>query len=128
MARLEHTALYAGDLEAVTGFFIKFFNATPTPLYNNPTTGFKSYFLRFEDGARLEVMSRPGLRARRGTIPCFGYHHLAFSVGDSAEVDRLTHLIAAAGYKVASGPRTTGDGYYESCIIGPEGNFIEITV
>ncbi len=57
-----------------------------------------------------------------------GYVHVAFSVGSRERVNELTSKLRDAGYAVVSGPRTTGDGYYESCIVAVEGNQIEITV
>lgn len=128
MEKLNHLALYVQDLEATRNFFVKFFNAASSSLYHNHKTDFKSYFLSFDGGARLEIMTRPELTNQICTDMRTGYIHLAFSVGSHEEVDRLTRLLAENGYGIVSGPRTTGDGYYESCISGPEGNLIEITV
>lgn len=128
MIRLEHVALYVRDLEAAKEFFVKYFGAFPSSLYHNQRTDFKSYFLRFNGGAKLEIMTRPELSDQNNTKMRTGYIHLALSVGSADEVDRLTRILEDNGYAVASRPRTTGDGCYESCIIGPEGNLIEITV
>ena len=128
MISLDHCALYVQDLEATKNFFVRFFNAVPSSLYHNHKTDFKSYFLSFGGDARLEIMTRPDLTDRICTDLRTGYIHLSLSVGSRDEVDRLTHLLEKNCYEVVSGPRTTGDGYYESCIIGPEGNLIEITV
>lgn len=84
--------------------------------------------MTFTNGARLEIMSRPQMDDNEKTVARTGYIHLAFSVGSKEQVDALTARLQKDGYEVISGPRTTGDGYYESCIIGPEGNQIEITV
>lgn len=128
MIRLEHVALYVRNLEAAKEFFVKYFGAFPSALYHNKKTDFKSYFLDFDGGTKLEIMTRPELSDQNDTKMRTGYIHLALSVGSTDEVDRLTHVLEANGYVVASGPRTTGDGCYESCIVGPEGNLIEITV
>lgn len=125
--RIEHAALYVSDLEAARDFFVRFFGAVPNEGYHNPRTDFRSYFLSFDDGARLEVMTRPDMSDANKDLARTGWAHLAFSVGGVEEVDRLTAELAEAGYQVVSGPRTTGDGYYESCVIGPEGNQVEIT-
>lgn len=125
--RIEHAALYVNDLEAARDFFVRFFGAVPNEGYHNPRTDFRSYFLSFDDGARLEVMTKPGMTDAEKDLARTGWAHLAFSVGSVEEVDRLTAELAAAGYAVVSGPRTTGDGYYESCVVGPEGNQVEIT-
>ena len=126
--KIEHIALYVHDLEGAKEFFLRYFDATANTLYHNTRTGFKSYFLSFEDGARLEIMTKPELSDSGVSTNQFGYAHLAFSVGSKEEVDRLTAKLAQNGYTVLSGPRITGDGYYESCILGFENNLIEITV
>ncbi|MDN0068763.1 VOC family protein [Collinsella ihumii] len=126
--RIEHVALYVNDLDAAKQFFTRYFGARSNELYHNATTGFRSYFLSFDDGARLEIMTRPDMDDLEKPLARTGFVHLAFSVGSPEAVDRLTAQLAADGYRVASGPRTTGDGYYESCIVALEGNQIEITV
>ncbi|MBM6777348.1 VOC family protein [Collinsella tanakaei] len=126
--RIEHVALYVNDLDAAKQFFTRYFDARSNELYHNATTGFRSYFLSFDDGARLEIMTRPDMDDLEKPLARTGFVHLAFSVGSPEAVDRLTAQLAADGYRVASGPRTTGDGYYESCIVALEGNQIEITV
>ena len=126
--KIEHIAMYANDLEKARDFFIKYFNAVSNNGYHNKTTDFRSFFLTFEDGARLEIMTRPGMEDGEKTEKRTGYIHIAFSVGSKEAVDELTAKLKEDGYPVISGPRTTGDGYYESCILGPEGNQIEITV
>ena len=91
-------------------------------------TGFCSYFLTFEDGARIEIMNIPEMADLPKKIVRTGYSHIAFSVGSIEKVDALTAELIADGYEIISGPRTTGDGYYESCIVAVEDNQIEITV
>lgn len=126
--KIEHAAMYVNDLEACKNFFIKYFGAVPNEGYHNVKTGFRSYFLSFEDGARLEIMNRPGMTDDEKGLARTGYSHISFSVGSREAVDEITKKLNDDGYEVVSGPRTTGDGYYESCIIGIEGNQIEITV
>lgn len=126
--KIEHIALYVQDLEQARNFFCKYFGAKSNEGYYNPNTGLRSYFLSFQDGARLEIMTKPELTAPGDKKSRFGYAHLAFSVGSREEVDRLTELLQHDGYPVISGPRITGDGYYESCILDAEGNILEITV
>ncbi len=124
---IEHMALYVKDLEAARDFFVKYLDGTSNAGYHNKTTGFRSYFVSFEDGARLEIMTRPGVTMydREGFET--GYAHVAFSVGSKERVDELTERLRQDGYEVTSGPRTTGDGYYESCVTAIEGISIEIT-
>ena len=126
--RIEHIAMYVTELEKTKEFFVKYFNATPNEGYHNKTTDFRSYFLSFDDGARLEIMNKPKMEDAEKTLARTGYIHIAFSLGSKEAVDELTAQMKNDGYEVISGPRTTGDGYYESCIIGIEGNQIEITV
>lgn len=126
--RIEHIAMYVNDLDAARNFFITYFAAVSNALYYNETTGFRSYFLTFGDGARLEVMNRPNMQDDKKGLHRTGFVHLAFSVGSKERVDELTARLKEDGYEVLSGPRTTGDGYYESCVLIMEGNQIEITV
>lgn len=113
-------------MERAKDFFIKYFNAADAG-YLNKTTSFRSYFLTFEDGARLEIMNQSDLVDNEKVLLRTGYVHIAFSIGSRASVDTLTERLKGDGYQVVSGPRTTRDGYYESCIRGIEGNLIEIT-
>lgn len=125
---IEHVAMYVNDLEKARDFFVKYFNAISNEKYYNKKTGFSSYFLSFDDGARLEIMNKPDLMDREKQLAETGYIHIAFRVGSKEAVDALADRLRRDGYPIVSGPRTTGDGYYESCIIGVEGNQIEITV
>ena len=125
---IEHIAMYVNDLEKTKEFFVKYFNAIPNDGYHNKTTDFRSYFLTFDDGARLEIMNKPQMIDDEKGLNRTGFVHIAFSLGSKEAVDILTEKMRNDGYNVISGPRTTGDGYYESCIIGIEGNQIEITV
>lgn len=124
---IEHVAMYVNDLKGTRNFFMKYFHAASNAMYHNPKTGFRSYFLSFDDGARLEIMNKPDMRDGDKQLARTGYIHIAFSLGSKEAVDKLTNMLKNDGYQVVSGPRTTGDGYYESCIIGIEGNQIEIT-
>jgi len=127
--RIDHVALYCLDLEGMKDFFIRYFNGIPNDMYHNPNTGLKTYILSFEDSdTRLELMTRPEVKIEEENIYRQGFIHLSFSVGSKEKVDNLTKVLNDDGYQVLSGPRTTGDGYYESCIDGPEKLLIEITV
>ena len=126
--KIEHIALYVKDLETARDFFVKYLGAKSNKGYHNLKTGFRSYFLSFDDGARLEIMNKPEMPDFPKKFAHTGYAHIAFSVGSKEKVNALTAELKADGYEVVSGPRTTGDGYYESCIAAIEGNQIEITV
>lgn len=125
--KIEHAAMYVRDLEGAKEFFVRFFGAESNDGYHNPKTGLRTYFLSFDGGARLEIMNRPELEDEEKGLTRTGYVHLALSAGSREAVDRLTEELAGAGYEVLSGPRVTGDGYYESCVLGFEDNQIEIT-
>lgn len=125
---IEHVAMYANDLDTVKDFFEKYFQAKSTELYQNPKSGFKSYFLSFDDGARLELMNRPSMEDAPKALLRTGFSHIAFNLGSVERVDALTKQMHDDGLCVISLPRTTGDGYYESCVIDLEGNLIELMV
>ena len=127
--RIDHTALFCNDLEGMRQFFLDFFEARSNEMYHNPKTGLRTYILSFPKGdARLEIMSRPDTVNIDPSERNIGFIHLSFAVGSKEAVDVKTEELRNAGYVVISGPRTTGDGYYESCILGPEGIQLEITV
>lgn len=125
---IEHVALWTADLERLKTFYQTYFQATAGPKYLNPQRGFESYFLTFATGARLELMRLPNLLPGVTNPPQTGYAHLAFAVGSAAAVDTLTARLQADGYQVIDGPRHTGDGYYESVVLDPAGNRVEITI
>ena len=125
--KIEHIALYVNDLEAARNFFVCYLGGKSNDGYHNPRTDFRSFFISFDDGARLELMKKPEMIDAEKPLNRTGYAHIAFSVGSKERVDELTEELRTAGYKAVSGPRTTGDGYYESCIVAIEGNQIEIT-
>ena len=125
---IEHVSIYVMDLESAKEFFIKYFDGRSNDGYYNFSTGFKSYFISFEKGLRIELMNRPDISDQDKVLFRTGYSHIAFSVGSKEKVDSITEQLKRDGYEVISGPRITGDGYYESCVIAFEGNQIEITV
>ena len=126
--RIDHAALFCRDLEQMRQFFIDYFDVRSNEQYHNPRTGLRTYILSFTEGStRLELMQRPDVQDADPSQPAIGYVHLSFAVGSRKGVDLLTRRLAADGYTITSGPRTTGDGYYESSILGPEGIQIEVT-
>lgn len=124
---IEHAAIFAADLEKEKDFFVKYFGARPNKIYTE-SNGFSSYFLTFDGGARLEIMSCPEIEKRTPEDKQTGISHIALSVGDKEKVDSLAKEISADGYRIFLPPRTTGDGYYECCLSDPEGNRIEVTL
>lgn len=124
--RIEHIAMYVNDLEAEKDFFVKYFNAKAGSKYTNFRSDFSNYFLKFDDGSRLEIMTRNSSADPEKIRYRTGYHHIAICVGDRKDVDDMMKKFDAEGVIVVSGARTTGDGYYEAVIVDPEGNEIEI--
>ena len=126
--KIEHVAMYVNDLEKARDFFVKYLNGKSNDLYHNKKTDFCSYFITFEDGARLEIMNKPDMVDAEKYLNRTGLIHIAFSVGSKERVDEITQLLQTDGYHIVSGPRTTGDGYYESCVVAIENNQIEFSV
>ncbi|OFY63065.1 MAG: hypothetical protein A2V64_09495 [Bacteroidetes bacterium RBG_13_43_22] len=123
--KIDHTAMWVTDLEREKEFFLRFFDCTASEKYVNSSKQFSSYFIAFHDGGRIEIMKRENMKpAEKGESP--GYAHIAVDVGLREKVDSLTDILGRAGVVVESGPRVTGDGYYESVILDPENNRIEI--
>jgi lactoylglutathione lyase len=127
---IEHVAMWTKDIERLRSFYEIWFGGTAGNMYVNESTGFQSYFLTFTSGVRLEIMSSPVLKDRNDEQhgPASGHAHIAFSAGSEAELETLTERLLDAGFRVLDGPRWTGDGYYESIVLDPDGNRIEITV
>jgi lactoylglutathione lyase len=123
---ITHIAVYVKDLEKSKEFYTKYFNGKSNNKYEN-SKGFSSYFITFDSGANLEIMSHTLLEEREPKDKVNGWSHIAFSVGTSEKVIELTEKIVSDGYKLLSPPRRTGDGYFESCIADPDGNRVEIT-
>ena len=126
--KIDHIAIYVCNLEGARDFFMQYFGAKSNEGYHNKRTDFRSFFLSFDDNTRLELMTRPQLADMEKVWERTGYAHLSFSVGSKERVNALTAQLKADGFEVVDGPRTTGDGYYESAIVGFEGNLIEITI
>lgn len=123
--RIEHVGVWVRDIDAVAAFYAKYFDARVGALYQNPRTGFESRFLEFDSGARLELMTRSDV-SQRATAEQLGLAHVALTVGDDASVDALAARFVADGLPPDSGPRRTGDRYYECVVRDPEGNRVEI--
>ncbi|MEI9908447.1 MAG: VOC family protein [Bacteroidota bacterium] len=127
---LEHAAIWTDNLESLKEYYIKYFEGRPNNKYINEAKNFQSYFLTFKSGARLELMSMPDIpgnlndtvqKQHKGII------HLAFGVDTIQEVDDKARQLRADGYPVLSGPRKTGDGYYEFETLDPDNNRLEVT-
>ncbi len=128
---IDHLAIWVRDLDRMRLFYETYFGAVANDKYVNSRKGFASYFLTFPDGGpRLELMQMTGVSDRRdnGIDPLIGLTHLAFSVGNEQAVNTLTERFRADGLTIVGEPRRTGDGYYESVVLDPDGNQLELTV
>lgn len=127
--KIEHLAIWVSDLELMRNFYERYFEANAGERYHNPKKNFISYFLNFDEGARLELMQKPDIPSLENQAEeRLGIIHFAISVGNKEKVDSLTEQLRTDGFKILGEPRTTGDGYYESVILDPEENRIEITI
>ena len=127
---LEHVAIWTDKLEELKDFYIKYFGATANEKYKNEQNQFESYFLTFESGARLEIMTKPGIPGNKNdtiTAQHQGIIHLAFGVNTMNDVDEKANLLQSDGFKILRGPRKTGDGYYEFETLDPDNNRLEVT-
>lgn len=127
---IEHLAIWVKDLELMKDFYCNYFAASSNSKYINPQKQFQSYFLLFAKGPRLELMQMPTVPDTADDIykQFTGLIHFAVALGSKEKVDEMTARFKADGFEVLDGPRTTGDGYYESVILDPEKNRIELTV
>ena len=126
--KISHVAIWVKDIENIKNFYVKYFNCKCNDKYINDKKGFQSYFISFEDNSKLEIMNIKDIKEFNKENNFYGFAHIAISVGSKDKVDSLTKILETDGYIVASNPRTTGDGYYESVILDPENNKIEITI
>lgn len=124
--KLEHVSLYVQDLEKMKDFYVRHFGAISNQKYHNPHSELQTYFLSFDDGARLEIMQRPGMSPKASGEHPLGYVHISFKLGSPEKVNLLTKSLQEGGCPLLNGPRTTGDSYYESVLADPEGNLIEL--
>lgn len=127
--KIEHLAIWAKNIETLKNFYEKYFNAESNEKYINKEKGFESYFLSFNSGPRLEIMHMESISENKyDPIDQYtGLIHFAISVGSKEKVNKLTNSLKTDGYRVVGEPRVTGDGYYESVILDPEGNRVELT-
>ncbi|RIH62959.1 glyoxalase/bleomycin resistance/extradiol dioxygenase family protein [Mariniphaga sediminis] len=126
--RISHVAIWTYNLEGLRNFYMHYFDASSSEIYYNHSKEFSSYFLLFDGDCSLEIMEMPKLsKSKNDPMKHYtGLAHFAIKVGTKTEVDRLTKLIRNDGFKIMTEPRTTGDGFYESTVLDPDGNRVEI--
>lgn len=125
---ISHIAIWVKDIENIKNFYVKYFNCKCNDKYINNKKGFESYFLSFENGSKIEIMNIKDINELNKENNFYGFAHIAISVRSKYKVDSLTEELKNDGYIISSNPRTTGDGYYESVILDPENNKIELTI
>lgn len=123
---IAHIAIWTKDLESMKDFYTRYFKGESNEKYINPIKRFESYFISFEGGAKLELMSKQSINKSSGTEEHLGITHIAFKLGSPKAVLSLTETLRADGHRIIGEPRTTGDGYFESVILDVEGNRIEL--
>jgi lactoylglutathione lyase len=128
--KIHHVAIWTKDIEKMKNYYVKYFGCKSNEKYSNKISSFESYFLEFENGPKLELMQMSVIPEDKNNIDDqhIGLIHVALSVGSKDFVDKLTDRLRQDGYRIISEPRVTGDGYYESCVLDPESNRIEITI
>lgn len=126
--KIDHLAIWTTNLENLRSFYIRYFDASSTEIYYNHSKEFRSYFLQFDGDCQLEIMEMPNVpKSKNDALKQFtGIIHFAIKVGSKMNVDNLTEIIRKDGFKIVGEPRTTGDGHYESVILDPDGNRVEI--
>lgn len=126
--KLHHIAIWVDDIDKMRNFYTTYFDTTCGEKYYNPKRGYTSYFISFDEGSsKIELMHQSDIETcteKRGFIK--GWAHIAISVKDKKTIDQMTERFRKDGYTIQGEPRTTGDGYYESVILDPEGNLVEI--
>ena len=129
--KVDHIGIYAEDINRIANFYTKYFKGTLSqPAYHNPKKNFTSHFISFESGAKLEIMHQPNIPTvkREPKDQFIGFIHISFSVGSKENVNKLAAQLKEDGYEIIDGPRTTGDGFYEACVLDPENNRVEFTI
>ena len=129
--KVDHIGIYVEDISKIANFYTKYFKGILSqPAYHNPKKNFTSHFISFESGAKLEIMHQPNIPIvkREPKDQFIGFIHISFSVGSKENVDKLTAQLKEDGYEIIDGPRTTGDGFYEACVLDPENNRVEFTI
>jgi lactoylglutathione lyase len=126
--KIDHLAIWTYNLEVLRNFYMHYFDASSTEIYYNHSKEFRSYFLIFDGDCRIEIMEMPNIgKSKNDPLKHYtGLAHFAIKVGSKTEVERLTETLRKDGFQIAGEPRTTGDGYYESVVLDPDGNRVEI--
>ncbi len=131
--KLEHIAVWTRDLEGMKQFYSTYFNATSNEKYSyiRPNNyRFSSYFLSFDGDCRLELMHMDSIPEgdSAGGNETIGLTHLSFAMDSRESLEALTSRLEKDGHQIVGKPRMTGDGFYEACVLDPDGNRVEFAV
>ena len=126
--KIEHIGIWTYNLEGLRNFYMHYFDASSNEGYYNHSKEFRSYLLSFDGECKIELMEKPNIPKSKNEPfrEYTGIIHFAIKVGSRERVDDLTETLRVDGFKILGEPRTTGDGYYESVILDPDGNRVEI--
>jgi len=126
--KIDHIAIWTFNLESLRNFYAHYFDASSSEIYYNHSKEFRSYFLTFGGDCRLEIMEMPNIpKSKNDPAKQYtGLAHFAISVGSRQAVNQLTEELRSDGFRIVGEPRITGDGYYESVVLDPDGNHVEI--
>lgn len=102
--RIHHIAIWTFRLEEMKKFYIRYFKGTSNEKYVNPQKGFESYFIRFDCGADLELMSRTDVQNTPIGENRLGLTHFAFALDSKEEVLELTESCEVPDIPSAENP------------------------
>jgi lactoylglutathione lyase len=124
--KIHHIAIWTKNLEAMKDFYTNYFKGNCNEKYSNPVKKFESYFVRFDNGAKIELMRKATSVGQSEDEERLGITHIAFMLESKEAVIALTERLRSDGIRIVGEPRTTGDGYFESVILDVEGNRVEL--
>ena len=125
--KIAYVSMYVNDLDKMKDFFVKYFKATVNDKYENFQKGYIYCYLKFDEGSRLSLVSGPNIVEPQEQALVRGLNRFAIAVNSKEEVKSITDQLEKDGYQVVNGFRMNGYGEYESRILDPEGNELEIT-
>ena len=124
--RIATISMNVTDLNKVKDFYAKYFGAKVDDKYENFRTGYTYCFLSFDNGARLLLVSGSNIVDRKREDNVAGFSRISIAVDGADKVQELATQIARDGFQIVSGFRMNGYGEYESRVLDPEGNEVEI--
>lgn len=121
--KLHHIAFWSKDIEALIEFYRTYFGGEV--LFRHESGDFQCVFVKIFSGLTLEIMTRSKL-CDAVAEDRVGYSHFSIEVDSKDEVDRLTDYFIAHKIPMKKVKEQYDDGFYESAVLDPDGNIIEI--